>query len=247
MRNTASDDDKLVISRANDTINLSQKRCCACYYGFLNEHEQALITENVRSDDTCMFFGGYNGAIRTMFAAGVDDTASFPITAAIFTYKKEYKLSHRDFLGALMALKIDRSTVGDIIVGDGETIVFLKSEIFDFVCNEITKIGSVGVKISRYNSEKFEYTPEFDELCFTLSSLRLDVFVSGVCSVSREKSQRMIKLDLVSVNHAVQSDPSKNISAGDIITIRKYGKFVFTESNGYSKKGKIRISVKHFR
>lgn len=247
MRDDSTADDRLVLSKANDTINLSQKCFCPYFYGFLNEHQVALIKTQLHLTDDCLFWGGYDGAQRVIFGSNVQSTDDFPMCALKFVYKKEYKLSHRDFLGSLMALGIERSTVGDILVFDGEAVVFIKPEISDYVKHELTKIGRVGVTIFDCDLQDFEYEAEYDVVDLTLSSLRLDVFVSAVCSLSRDKSQQVIKSDFVCVNHRVASNVSHQLKITDVITIRKFGKFVFAEDNGFSKKGKYKISVKHFR
>lgn len=247
MNDCLSAEDKLVLSKANDTIELSLKRCCPCFYGFLNEHESQLIKDKIYLDDNCVFWGGYDDSQRVIFGSNVSDNSDFPIVALKFTYKKEYKLSHSDFLGSLMALGIERSTIGDILVSDGETVVFIKTEIADYIRQQIVKIGRVGVKISDCDLSKVVYKSEFDMLSFTVASLRLDVFVSAVCSVSRDKAQRLINSDFVAVNHSIENNTSKTLNVDDVVTIRKYGKFVFTENNGLSKKGRVRILVKHLR
>ncbi len=247
MRDESLLEDKLVLSKATDTINLSQKRFSPCYYGFLNEHQAQLIKDRLHFLDDCVFWGGYSEAQRVVFGANTDNTLAFPIVALKFSYKKEFKLTHRDFLGAFMALGVERSTIGDIIVYDGQAIVFVKSEMADFFIREISKVGRVGIGVSTVDIDNLEIVSDFELIDLTVSSLRLDVLVSALCAVSRDKSQKMIKADLVCVNHNVTNNVSATISVTDVITIRKYGKFVFIAENGFSKKGKIRITVKHFR
>lgn len=242
-----NNEDKLVVSKAEDTIYLSQKRFSPSFYGFLNEHETQVIKDNVYLDESCVFWGGFDDALRVVFGAGVSDTSEFPITSLKFSYKKEYQLTHRDFLGALMSLGIERFTIGDIIVSSGEAIVFVKSDISQYILEQVDKIGRVGVKVSVCDTLSFSHNYSFDELTFTVSSLRLDSFVSNVCKISREKAQQLISADFVSVNHKIENSNSKSLTVLDVITIRKYGKYVFAEECGFSKKGKIRISVKHFR
>ncbi len=247
MRDSISADDKLVLSKALDTINLAQKRNSPCYYGFLNEHESQLIKDNIHLPDDCIFWGGYDEAQRVFFAANVYDKESFPFTAVKFSYKKEYKLNHRDFLGCLMSLGIERSTVGDILVNDSKTVVFVKNDVVDYVLSSITKIGKVGVNVELQDINEIEYKNEYDVFNLTVASNRLDVFVSAVCSLSREKAQRLIKSDMVAVNHSTENNVSRFIKTFDVITIRKYGKFIFTDENGLTKKGRLKITVKHFR
>lgn len=236
----------MVLSRATDTINLSQKRFSPCYYGFLNEQQAQLIKDRLCTEN-CTFWGGYSEAQRVVFGSNTDSTDSFPIVALKISYKKEFKLSHRDFLGSFMALGVERSAVGDIIVYDGEAIVFVKAEIAEYFLREITKVGRVGVVVTVANINELEIVSDYELIDLTITSLRLDVFVSALCSLSRDKSQKMIKADLVSINHTAIDNVSAILRVGDVITIRKFGKFVFTEENGFSKKGKHRITVKHFR
>ncbi len=247
MNKVNNPDDKLVISKAKDTLYLADKRHCGCFYGFLNQHEVQLIKDNIHLSDDCMFWGGYDEAQRVFFGANVDSVDVFPFVCAKITYKKEYKLAHKDFLGAFMALGLERSTIGDILVSDGQALVFIKSDVFDYVVSETTKIGKVGVKISLCDTDQIAYEHDIEVLNFTVASKRLDVFVSAVCHLSREKSQRLIESDLVSVNYNVENSVSRLLKVADIITIRKYGKFEFAEESGFSKKGRTRILVNHFR
>ena len=247
MRDDCFQNDKLIISKANDTVYLAEKRFCPCFYGFLNEYEAQIIKERVHFDENCFFWGGYPDASRVMFGAGVNSKDDFPLKALKFIFKKEYKLTHRDFLGSLMALGIERSTIGDILVFEAEAVVFVKAELVDYIKQEVSKIGRVGVKIVDQDVNDIKYSAEYDELSFTVSSLRLDVFVATLSHTSRDKSQQLIKSDLVSVNHKIENNVSKALCVGDVITIRKFGKFVFAEQDGLSKKGKLRVLVKHFR
>lgn len=246
MSNSSFDDDKLLLAKLRDVIELSYKHCCPKYLGFLNEHEARVIKDYIDTDNFC-FWGGYEDATRVMLQCNASDNSLFPISTLRFKYKKELTLTHRDFLGVLMSIGLDRSTIGDILIDKGETVVFVKSEIADYIKQEITAVGRVGVKVDEIDATAIHYESKFEELCLTLSSLRLDVFVSAVCSLSRDKSQKMIESDLVCVNHYTTDNVSKLLNTGDTITIRKFGKYVFAGENGLSKKGKYKVTVNHFR
>lgn len=246
--NTQNDlKDELLVSKAEDVVSLSLKRNSPCFLGFLSEHEKQVVLDNVYEAQDDNFFGGYIGAQRTLFGYNTESANDYPIVPIEFLYRKCDELTHRDFLGALMSLGITRECIGDILVSSGRTVVFVKSEISDYILSEIDKVGSKGVKLSVTSTENLPSGNSFEMLSFTLSSLRLDVMVSAVCSLSREKTAKLIKAENVSLNHYIETNVSKNLCEGDTFTIRKYGKFVFTEINGTSRKGKIRVLVKHFR
>ncbi len=247
---TSNNSDKeLLISRAYDIIQLSYTQHRNCYFGFLNEAEIYSLNEILHNNTEYCFWGGFENAKRQMFCAVYDsfDKTDVPITALEFTYKSVYKLSHRDFLGTILSLGLDRSTVGDIIVNEGKTIVFVKNGIKDYVCTQITKIGGVGVKIKTADVSNISVTDNISEKTLTVASLRLDVLVSAFTGLSREKSQKLITQGVVSVNYSECNSTSVKISEKDIIVVRKYGKFILKNIIGETKKGRLKLSVEYFR
>ncbi len=193
-----------------------------------------------------MFYGGYEGATRLMMGAGAEEEL-FPIAALEFTYKEEFDLRHRDFLGALTAQGIRRETVGDILTGEGRTVVFVREEIAPYLLTEVDQIGRVGVKVGYADINDLPVPNDIEELVWTLSSLRLDAFVACAAHLSREKAARLIKSEMVTVDHVTVTEISKMLKDGATVTIRKYGKFVLAAQIGTSKKGKLRVAVRHYR
>lgn len=242
-------DRELLISRAYDIIQLSYTRHKNCYFGFLNEAEIYSLNENLHNNAEYCFWGGFDNAKRQMFCAVYNsfDKTDVPITALEFTYKSVYKLSHRDFLGTILSLGLDRSTVGDIIVNEGKTIVFVKNEVKDYIFTQITKIGGVGVKIKTADVSNISVIDNISEKTLTVASLRLDVLVSAFTGLSREKSQKLISQGVVSVNYSECNSTSVKVSENDIIVVRKYGKFILKNIIGETKKGRLKLSVEYFR
>ena len=86
---------------------------------------------------TYRFYGGYEDSERKVLGLYFyDEIEDFPVTALEITFRKADKLTHRDFLGALMSLGIERDTVGDILVEDGRCVVFVKSEISSYITSQ---------------------------------------------------------------------------------------------------------------
>ena len=240
-----NDDDSLLVRKAEDTLLLADKRGIPCFLGFLNEHQARLLYDCVKNR-RISFFGGYDGALRVMMGADAEND-DFPISMIRFDYRDEDSLTHRDFLGSLLGLGLEREVIGDILVFKGYAYVFVRSENAEFIASQANKIGRTKVKAVIASYDDFTYEQQFDFLTFTLASLRLDVFVSALCSLSRDKASKLIKSELVSVNHYMIANNSRILAPGDVITVRKYGKFVFEEDTGFSKKGKHRVLVKHYK
>ena len=147
-----SDDDKELAARIGDMMKLSRKRG-SVYSSFLNERQCALAEKFLRErhSENYRFFGGYESAQRRILCV-YDDyfrpyDGDFPLSAVTFNYRKSYSLSHRDLLGAIMSLKLNRDAIGDIIIGEGISQVLVLDSVRNIVAGEIRKIGSVGVKV----------------------------------------------------------------------------------------------------
>ena len=245
MSRTNSPEEKLLLSRAYDAIELSERRGTPRFVGFLNEHEAAFLRQNISRDRDIGFFGGYPDAARVMFGAGASEQ-DYPITALAFTHRQEYALSHRDYLGALTALGIRRETIGDILVDQGRAVIFFTDEIVPFVMANVDRIGRVGVKLAYADAGDLPQKDEGEERVLTLSSLRLDAFVAAACNLSREKAAQLIRADMVTVDHAIGNSVSDILDEGACVTVRRYGKFILAAMLGSSRKGKLRVAIRYF-
>lgn len=245
-----SDDDTLFYSKLDDAANLCYTRHKPYFFSFLSERKQALAEKYLRTicfENYC-FFGGYESSERKVLALSDSDVKLvFPISALEFRYRNCDRLTHRDFLGALMSLGIERETVGDILVGDGRTIVFVKSELEDYIVSQIFKIGNVGVKICNADLSKLPEGRGTEELLLVVSSLRLDNIVAAVTGLSREKTKSLIMTGNVSQNYIQTMNISQPTAVGDVLIIRGNGKYILNAVMGETKKGRIRISLIHFR
>ena len=176
-----------------------------------------------------------------------DEIEDFPVTALEITFRKADKLTHRDFLGALMSLGIERDTVGDILVEDGRCVVFVKSEISSYITSQLFKIGSAGVKIKEADPDTLPKGRGFDEQSYVVASLRLDAVVAAVTGLSREKTKQLICSGNVSLNFLPCDNVSKAIESGDSLSIRGKGKYKINGVLGETKKHRTRLSIIHYR
>ena len=244
-----SDNDKLFYSKLDDAIYLCNVRQKPYFMSFMSERRQALAAEYLKTVyfNNYSFFGGYENSERKVLGLFFDETTEFPVSAIEFKFRSCDKLSHRDFLGALMSLGIERETVGDILVEDGRCVVFVKSELKEYIISQLFKIGNVGVKITDANLNALPKGRGFDETFYTVSSLRLDNIISAVTGLSREKTKTLILSGDVSYNFIPNQNVSLTVKESDSFTIRGKGKYILNGIFGETKKGRIRISVIHFR
>jgi len=245
-----SKEDKVLLSRVDDVVTLCSVRNKPCFLGFLNEREAYIVKEYLSwNADNTYFYGGYDNAKRVFLCCSNSSVTEeeYPIKVVCFKFRAVDKLSHRDFLGALMSLGLERSCVGDIIVNDGYAVCYVKTEVYDFVTSQLFKIGRVGVKIIPQKDCKITFDEKTEEITVNISSMRLDVIVSAITGFSRSKTNEFILLGKVFVNYSETQNFSYKTEIGDILTLRGFGKYVIKELAGETKKGRLRIIIEHLR
>lgn len=242
-------DQNLLYAKLDDAVTLCLQRQNPYFFSFFTEEEQALAERYLKSVhfDNYAFWGGYSDSERKILGLFFDEKQDFPVSALQFSFRKTDKLTHRDFLGSLMSLGIERETVGDILVEDGRAVVFVKSEIKDYIVSQISKVGRVGVKISDADAEDLPQGRGAVEKNCTVSSLRLDSLVAAATGMSRENAKNLILSGSVSVNHLVCQKISHTVREGDKLTIRGKGKYEICGVNGETKKHRIKISIIQYR
>ncbi len=250
----ADSDEKLLYSRIDDALRQCEKHRDCVFLGFLNERQAYFAGKYLQNlhRESFMFFGGHKSALRVFLCIYYNkkrapDFSRFPITALEFKYRKVDVLSHRDFLGAVMSLGVSRESIGDIAVFEGRAVLFADSKIADYLSNQITTVGSVGVRVSVLKENYPDFPQKFEESFISVASMRLDNITAALANLSREKTAQIILSGLVSVNYVQNQNVSHLLTVGDIISIRKKGKFVITDNSGTTKKGRIRLSVKIFK
>ena len=249
---TSEQDDKLFLSQIDDAVYLCQQRQKPYFFSFMSERKRALAEKHLDSlrFSGRRFFGGYEGAERTVLGLWFYEEPSdsdFPGAALEITFRTADKLTHRDFLGALMSLGIERETVGDILVEDGRCVVFVKSEIWDYITSQLFKIGNAGVRIKEASPGSVPEGRGTEELTCVVASLRLDAVVAALTGLSREKTKSLILSGNVSHNHLPCDNVSKAVGKGDSLSIRGKGKYQIDGVLGKTKKHRIRLSILHFR
>lgn len=248
----ASGEDKILLRNIEDKIELSEKHFSPKFTFFLDERQCALVDVVLKNSgyDNYILYGGFDSAKRKVLAVAPPysyaDFPEFPIKPITFEYRTIDVVTHRDILGSLMALNIERRTVGDILVSEGKSAVFLYDSVVPVVLENIRKIGRVGVGISEGFDEKLVPVQLFKEISGTVASLRLDCVVSLALGISRGNSSALIKKTGVTVNHKSEFSSDFVLNVNDCFSVKGYGKFLFSAINGVSKKERIHITIKKY-
>lgn len=171
-----------------------------------------------------------------------------PISAIKITGSGFKTLSHRDFMGSLLSLGVERNMLGDIIVqSESEALVFAMESIVPFILSELEKIGRDGVRCSRIPlspTEEAERT--YEEMTVLVSSMRLDGIVNQLTGEGRSASAEYIEKGLVDHNYFTASNVSAEVKEDDVISVRGFGKFIIGRADGNTRSGRVRLKCRKY-
>lgn len=223
---------------------------------FLNPRQQRILQQVIGKTSDCRiaFGGGVSHAEnqRALMYPEYFTVQAEDFAVAVFQIhfaKKFNQLSHRQILGTIIGLGISRNRIGDIIAEDGDWQFAIDESLVDFLPLQLTHIGRVAVELERINDPAQFFTAQKDWQSkeTSVSSLRLDAFVSEGLNISRQKAKNIIETGDVKRNWLKTTQPNQMVEKHDIISIRHYGRLRFDEVLTETKKGKLRIQLSILR
>ena len=237
--------------RLIELSKVAYQRGIVTYSDFLNLNELNILHTTPKQEwfSTYETFGGYEYSERQMVAFLPDALCYehiYPISMLkISPLQKKFseQLSHRDYLGAILNLGIERCKIGDILVEEEGAILFVCHSLEAFIMDELTRIRHTSVRVTREETETFSYTPSVKEMKGTVSSLRLDSLLSLAFASSRSKLVAYIENGKVFVNGKLITSNGYQIKEDDIVSVRGLGRFQFKETVSQTKKGRYYVTL----
>ena len=200
---------------------------------------------------TVQYDGGYQGAERqrAMFTHDAfGGKPSFDIAVIKAEWKSDFcYLTHRDVLGALMGLGIERDTLGDILVASGTARILTTKQMADYLLSNLTQIGAAAVHCEA--DELSAIAPREErtkEITATVASLRVDSIAAAGFGMSRSRAAADIEADKLKLNWQSVKNASVTVGEGDILSLRGRGRVEVVEVRGKTKKGRVGVSLKRY-
>ena len=198
-------------------------------------------------------FGGAEGCERQMLRFGDEESCGyeepFPIVCLRITPKSEKfseALTHRDYLGALMGLGIERELLGDIIVRKNEAYLFCEEKIAPYIGENFIQARRTSVQCQRVKELPAGQLFETRRETVQLSSQRVDALISHACKMSRAQAQALFPAGKIYVSGRLCESPGLSPKPGDIISVRGFGRFRYLGVESLSKKGKENTVIEVF-
>ena len=246
-------EESMLQKRLVELSRLAYNRGIVIFSDFLNLNELNILHTTPKDMFLSQYktYGGYDLSERQM-AVFLPDALyydyEYPIQIIEVTPSSKRfaeNLTHRDYLGALMNLGIERSKVGDIIVEDQKGLIFVKEELAEYIADNPTVVRHTNVNTSIGKGVKVDYEPRFEELKGTVSSIRLDSVLALAYPLSRSKIAQ-IEAGKVFVNGKLITSNGYRLKDNDIISVRKMGRIAYDGILSETKKGRYLISVRKY-
>lgn len=241
-----NDAEHRLMRRVEELCNLARSRGIPRYTGFLSDREQVLAraAANRAGCDCIRFWGGYPGAERQVLCIELpeawqqDPVACLRITAHLAAGQAAPQ--HRDLLGAVLGLGIERVCLGDIRPdpdAPGTSYLFLMEDKVEFVAANLFEAGRTRVSAEPCDTppETVLAEPEREIRQGTVSSLRADSVLGAMLHISRGQAAALISEGRVEVGHVPLRSAHEPVFEGDLFTVRGKGRFRLCEVGGKSR------------
>ena len=205
-------------------------------------------------------FGGCPECERCVVRFGSEEALGydqpFPIAVlriAPVNPKYAEKLTHRDYLGSVIGLGLEREKIGDIIIKNSDdpkkgqiAYIFVIDSIADYIIENLSYVKHTHVSVTLSESIPEEARPHLEEESIIVSSNRLDAIISRIYKLSRDSALKHITEGKVFVNGITRTENAKPLKDGDVVSVRGMGKFIMAGVGGTTKKDKIYINIQKY-
>ncbi len=244
-------EEQMLQKRLLELSSIAYQRDIVTFSDFLNLNELHILQSIPKNELSSRYelFGGYEYAERQMVAFLPDALCyeyEYPIEVLrVSAVHKKYaeSLTHRDYLGALLNLGIERSKIGDLAVTDDACLIFCHADMSDFICKEFTRVRHTLVSVERMQLSEFHYVPERTEIKGNVSSIRLDTVLSSAFPISRSKLVGYIEGGKVFVNGKMITSNGYRLKENDIISVRGMGRIQYDGIISETKKERYFIRL----
>ncbi|WP_072525603.1 YlmH family RNA-binding protein [Clostridium sp. Marseille-P3244] len=257
-------DVRLLEKRFTELSRIAYQRDIITYSDFLDLYEQNILHTLPKDllSSRYISFGGYDMAERQMAAFIPDalylryrndqpsfDTLDYPfdvLKISPLNRKFSDRLCHRDYLGAVLNLGIERCKIGDILADGTDALIFVHRDLKQLVCEELVRVRHTSVVTSQIDPGEINLSPEYREIRGTVASVRLDSLLGLAFSTSRSRMTGLVESAKVYVNGRLVTSNGYQLSEGDVISVRGMGKFRYAEEGSCTKKNRISVIVHRY-
>lgn len=237
-----------------DLADEADKKGIVTFSDFLNLNEFNIFhsMSGMLSFVTWKASGGYESAERQIIAFIPDALYydwDFPISCLHITplhAKFAEPLTHRDYLGGILNLGIDRNKTGDILVDSNQAWLYCMESMKEFICRELVRIRHTTVMCQAADRLEPCIAIGTESIQGSVASVRLDSVIALACGGSRSSMTGLIEGGKVFVNGKLILSNGYHLKELDLVSVRGTGKFRYKGILSQTKKGRYYIEIEKF-
>lgn len=255
-------EDKLLISKICDKMKFMHTKNQVQVTDFLDAYEQNIVLKLLQycQENQAYLYGGFDAAdrkslflipakLQEIFEKDCVNNKIINENIKVISIKLPQDLQgtykHSEYLGGVMKLGLKREKIGDIIVNEEGADILVKSEVASYLnvnLKDLTRFQKAEVKIKEI-SELIILPTKKEEVIILIPQMRLDVVISEILHLSRNKANEIIAQERVYINYELKTKNATTLKCGDILTIRGKGKYEIGQIISQTAKGKLRLNV----
>ncbi|MDD6049868.1 MAG: YlmH/Sll1252 family protein [Clostridiales bacterium] len=194
------------------------------------------------------FDGGWSDAerVQACFHPAWSEPAFTAVWVEVRWAVRFAHVEHRDLLGSLMALGMDRAFFGDLIALEDRAYLFCLPEVAARLPMEWNQAGHMPIRVKMLDAPPTFEPPRGELLRDTVASLRLDCILAAGMKTSRSRAAEIIRSGAVAVDHMPEERTDRLLGAGQLLSIRGFGRIRLTEVGSPTRKDRLPVIVEIF-
>lgn len=256
---STSQEHTLLLARVEDLLTRANNGEVT-YTAFLTPQEQRIVTRAFGARAQLRFDGGYacaerqrllclppwfEGASEADVCAWLADTREECLVALRIQGSGFRALAHKDYLGAILNLGIERAHIGDLCVIDAySAVLFCDRVLADFLTQSLHRVANDAVTLCKWAvPADFDGGRQFARVTDTVASPRVDSVVAALASLSRERACELLRAGAVELDYEPVCDKDTPVTEGAVVVIRGKGKFIIRSLSEQTRKGRYRLQA----
>lgn len=247
------DENAALASHLTDCARRAGRIDARIFTGFLDPAQAGLARAAANAQHVPVeLYGGYPDAERVIAAFGWSDgfdAADWPVIAMEAAWDARFcSCEHRDILGSLMALGVERECFGDILIDapNARAILFALERMQGYLETNWTQAGRAGLRVRRLSDLGELPAPRGEERRITVQSPRMDGVLAAVFNISRAEAQRVVRAGRVRVSFVECDAIDRQLESGDIVSARGLGRFKLLEEQGRTRRDRLGLNIFKF-
>lgn len=225
------------------------RRQQACPGRFVSAADKPMAVHAAREEGVEAFFeGGWAEAERLQVCfAPKDADPLFTAEWVRIDWDSRFAgITHRDLLGSLMGLGIDRSYTGDLILQEDRAFLFALPELSARLPQEWWEASRVRIHAAIAEEPPVIEPPRGQMIRDTVASLRLDCILAAALRLSRARAAELIRSGCVAVDHRPTEQTDLILSADSLISIRGAGRVRLKQTGDVNRHGRTGVELECF-